>query len=171
MLKLDKGAEDRIPGLYQAHYADSLERDKQKLWAIDMSRVELRLDDDRLTLREQDWCVSLASIGLYKTWKSTDADRSEWDAREWSIEVMLPIPLDFTTAKKYESDSTSPACFVYRIIRLHENPYYYLYQSGNTSIDKRIEYDLYYIENWSLVLDFKILFLTLFKGFKNRNAY
>jgi len=42
---------------------------------------------------------------------------------------------------------------------------------GNTSIDKRIEYDLYYIENWSLVLDFKILFLTLFKGFKNRNAY
>ncbi len=42
---------------------------------------------------------------------------------------------------------------------------------GDTSIDKRIEYDLYYIENWSLFLDLKILFLTLFKGFKNRNAY
>jgi Undecaprenyl-phosphate glucose phosphotransferase len=42
---------------------------------------------------------------------------------------------------------------------------------GNTSIDKRIEYDLYYIENWSLLLDFKILFLTLFRGFRNRNAY
>ena len=42
---------------------------------------------------------------------------------------------------------------------------------GDTSIDKRIEYDLYYIENWSLLLDLKILFLTLFKGFKNRNAY
>lgn len=42
---------------------------------------------------------------------------------------------------------------------------------GDTSIDKRIEYDLYYIENWSLFLDLKILWLTLFKGFRNRNAY
>jgi Undecaprenyl-phosphate glucose phosphotransferase len=42
---------------------------------------------------------------------------------------------------------------------------------GDTSIDKRIEYDLYYIENWSLVLDLKILWLTLFRGFRNRNAY
>ena len=42
---------------------------------------------------------------------------------------------------------------------------------GDTSIDKRIEYDLYYIENWSLFLDIKILVLTLFRGFRNRNAY
>jgi lipopolysaccharide/colanic/teichoic acid biosynthesis glycosyltransferase len=42
---------------------------------------------------------------------------------------------------------------------------------GDTSIDKRIEYDLYYIENWSLLLDLKILCLTLVNGFKNRNAY
>lgn len=42
---------------------------------------------------------------------------------------------------------------------------------GDTSIDKRIEYDLYYIEHWSLVLDLKILWLTLFRGFRDRNAY
>jgi Undecaprenyl-phosphate glucose phosphotransferase len=42
---------------------------------------------------------------------------------------------------------------------------------GNTSIRKRIEYDLYYIENWSVGLDVKILFLTIFKGFVNKNAY
>ncbi len=42
---------------------------------------------------------------------------------------------------------------------------------GNTSIRKRIEYDLYYIENWTLGFDFKILFLTIFKGFINKNAY
>jgi len=41
---------------------------------------------------------------------------------------------------------------------------------GNTSIEKRIEYDLYYIENWSLRLDLKILWLTLFRGFL-KNAY
>lgn len=42
---------------------------------------------------------------------------------------------------------------------------------GDTSIDKRIEFDLYYIENWSLVLDFKIIWLTLLKGLKDTNAY
>ena len=42
---------------------------------------------------------------------------------------------------------------------------------GNTSIERRIEHDLYYIEHWSLVLDMKILFLTLLHGFRDRNAY
>lgn len=42
---------------------------------------------------------------------------------------------------------------------------------GDTSITSRIEHDLYYIENWTLGLDFKILFLTFFKGFINKNAY
>ena len=41
----------------------------------------------------------------------------------------------------------------------------------NTSIRRRIDYDLYYIENWSVGLDIKILFLTIFKGFINKNAY
>ena len=42
---------------------------------------------------------------------------------------------------------------------------------GDTSIKKRIEHDLYYIENWTLGFDFKIIFLTFFKGFINKNAY
>ncbi len=42
---------------------------------------------------------------------------------------------------------------------------------GNTSIRKRIEYDLYYIENWTPGFDIKILILTIFKGFVNKNAY
>jgi Undecaprenyl-phosphate glucose phosphotransferase len=42
---------------------------------------------------------------------------------------------------------------------------------GNTSIEKRIEFDLYYIENWSLLLDLKILLLTLFRGFGQKHAY
>lgn len=42
---------------------------------------------------------------------------------------------------------------------------------GDTSIRRRIDYDLYYIENWSMGFDFKIMFLTIFKGFVNENAY
>ena len=42
---------------------------------------------------------------------------------------------------------------------------------GQTSIEKRIEYDLYYIENWSLGLDVKILLRTALGGFLSRHAY
>ena len=42
---------------------------------------------------------------------------------------------------------------------------------GDTSIKKRIDYDIYYIENWTFLFDIKILFMTLFVGFVNKNAY
>jgi Undecaprenyl-phosphate glucose phosphotransferase len=42
---------------------------------------------------------------------------------------------------------------------------------GNTSIQKRIEHDLYYVENWSISFDLKIMWLTLWKGLMHRNAY
>lgn len=42
---------------------------------------------------------------------------------------------------------------------------------GNTSLEKRIEHDLYYIENWSLSFDLRILFLTIFKGWVSKHAY
>jgi len=42
---------------------------------------------------------------------------------------------------------------------------------GNTPLEKRIEYDLYYIENWSVRLDLKIMWLTLLRGFFHRHAY
>ena len=42
---------------------------------------------------------------------------------------------------------------------------------GDTSIRKRIDCDIYYIENWTFGFDIKILFLTVFKGFINKNAY
>jgi lipopolysaccharide/colanic/teichoic acid biosynthesis glycosyltransferase len=42
---------------------------------------------------------------------------------------------------------------------------------GDTSLEKRIECDLFYIRNWSFIFDLKILALTLFRGFINKNAY
>ena len=42
---------------------------------------------------------------------------------------------------------------------------------GDTSIRKRIEYDIYYIENWTMWFDVKIIIMTFFTGFVNKNAY
>ncbi len=42
---------------------------------------------------------------------------------------------------------------------------------GDTSIRKRIDYDIYYIENWTMGFDIKIIFMTFFTGFINKNAY
>jgi lipopolysaccharide/colanic/teichoic acid biosynthesis glycosyltransferase len=42
---------------------------------------------------------------------------------------------------------------------------------GDTSIEDRIEADIYYIENWSLIMDLKIILMTPFTGFINKNAY
>jgi len=38
-------------------------------------------------------------------------------------------------------------------------------------MEKRVEFDLQYIKNWSVWLDIKIIFLTIFKGFVSKNAY
>lgn len=42
---------------------------------------------------------------------------------------------------------------------------------GNTSLRKRIQHDLYYITHWTPWLDIRILWMTLFRGFFDRNAY
>ena len=42
---------------------------------------------------------------------------------------------------------------------------------GDTSIEKRVEYDLYYVRHWTLTFDLLIVLLTLFRGFANKNAY
>jgi exopolysaccharide biosynthesis polyprenyl glycosylphosphotransferase len=42
---------------------------------------------------------------------------------------------------------------------------------GDTSLHERIEHDIYYIQNWSLGLDLRILLMTLWRGFVHRNAY
>jgi Undecaprenyl-phosphate glucose phosphotransferase len=42
---------------------------------------------------------------------------------------------------------------------------------GNTSLERRIEHDLYYIQNWSIGFDLRILFMTLWRGFFSKSAY
>lgn len=42
---------------------------------------------------------------------------------------------------------------------------------GDTDLGTRIKYDIYYIENWSILLDLKIMIMTIFKGMLHKNAY
>ncbi len=42
---------------------------------------------------------------------------------------------------------------------------------GDTSIEKHIEYDLYYLQNWSFAFDLRIIVMTISSGLINRNAY
>ena len=42
---------------------------------------------------------------------------------------------------------------------------------GDTSLKKRIQYDLFYVRHWSIGFDIRILFLTLSRGFVHRNAH
>jgi len=42
---------------------------------------------------------------------------------------------------------------------------------GDTSIEERIKYDIFYIENWSFLFDIRIIYLTVINGFINKNAY
>jgi len=42
---------------------------------------------------------------------------------------------------------------------------------GDTSIEKRVEYDLYYVRHWTITFDLLIVFLTFYRGFTDKNAY
>jgi lipopolysaccharide/colanic/teichoic acid biosynthesis glycosyltransferase len=42
---------------------------------------------------------------------------------------------------------------------------------GNTSLEKRIEHDLYYIQHWSIGFDLKILLMTIWRGLFSKSAY
>jgi Undecaprenyl-phosphate glucose phosphotransferase len=42
---------------------------------------------------------------------------------------------------------------------------------GNTSIEKRVEFDLYYLQNWTFTFDLRIILMTVFSGLMNKNAY
>ena len=63
----------------------------------------------------------------------------------------------------------------HNFLRLRRGPYVIaacLRESvGDTPLDRRIEYDLYYIRNWSLALDVRILFLTVARVFRDSSAH
>ena len=77
----------------------------------------------------------------------------------------------FLAAKKLRAPIILDVAAVHGIYECADIARYYEKQYPEVPFALNLEHDLYYIENWSLGLDIKILFLTFFKGFVNKNAY
>jgi Undecaprenyl-phosphate glucose phosphotransferase len=120
-------------------------------------------------------------------WASRHDDRKTWIGRILRSTSLDELP-QFWNVLKGDMSLVGPRperpVFVHQF--RHQIPHYMLRHKvkagitgwaqvngwrGNTSLDRRIEFDLYYIRNWSYGMDLKILFMTLWKGLINKNAY
>jgi Undecaprenyl-phosphate glucose phosphotransferase len=130
---------------------DDAERDSGPVWA--------REDDDRVT-----------SLGRFLRRSNLDELPQLWNVLRGDMSIVGPRPERPHFVEQFK----------------HRIPQYMLRHKvkagmtgwaqvngwrGNTALDKRIEYDLYYIENWSVRLDLKIMWLTVVKGFFHKHAY
>ena len=110
----------------------------------------------------------ITKVGKFIRAHSLDELPQIWDIFVGNMSVIGPRPAlwnqDLLTAErdKYDANDVKPGLTGWAQVNGYR---------GDTSIRKRIEHDLYYIENWTLGFDFKIIIMTFFKGFVNKNAY
>ena len=110
----------------------------------------------------------ITKVGKVLRRTSLDELPQIWDIFIGNMSVIGPRPglwnQDVLTAErdKYGANDVKPGLTGWAQVNGYR---------GDTSIRKRIECDLYYIENWTVGLDIKIMFMTIFKGFINKNAY
>lgn len=138
------------------------------MWKFRSMRVDAEVSTGAVWAREND--DRRTSVGKFLRSTSFDELPQLWNVFQGNMSLVGPRPERPVFVNKFR----------------HEIPNYMLRHRvktgitgwaqingwrGDTSLEKRIECDIYYIRNWSLWLDFKILFLTVFKGFVNRNAY
>jgi len=114
--------------------------------------------------------VRLTKFGLFLRKTSLDELPELWNIFKGDMSLVGPRPERPLFVEKFKEEI--PRYMIKHQVRpgltgwAQVNGY-----RGDTSILKRIEYDLYYIENWTVGLDVKIILLTFITGFVNKNAY
>ncbi|MBN2105273.1 undecaprenyl-phosphate glucose phosphotransferase [bacterium] len=109
-------------------------------------------------------------IGTFLRKTSLDELPQFWNVLKGDMSVVGPRPERPHFAKKFKSEV--PKYMVRHQVKTGITGWAQVNGfRGDTSIEKRLEYDLYYIENWSFKFDLKIIWLTVWKGLINKNAY
>ena len=156
------GKNGRIFKIYKIRsmYQDAEERKKELMAQNEMDGLMFKMKDD----------PRITKVGKFIRKTSIDELPQFWNVLKGDMSLVGPRPERPFFVERFKEEI--PRYMIKHQVRpgmtgwAQVNGY-----RGDTSITKRIEHDLYYIENWTLGWDFKILFLTFFKGFINKNAY
>ena len=137
------------------------------MWKYRSMKTDADSDGPQWTTREDNRCTPFGSF-LRKT--SLDEIPQFWNVLKGDMSLVGPRPEQPAFVDQFKHDIPS-----YMLRHRMKSGITGWAQvngwRGNSDLNKRIEFDLYYIRNWSLILDIKILFLTFIKGFVNENAY
>lgn len=146
----------------------SLDGEKFKMWKFRSMRTDAEEQSGAVWTVEND--DRRTPIGTFLRSSSIDELPQLWNVFTGTMSLVGPRPERPVFVEKFKDEI--PAYMIRHKMKAgitgwaQANGW-----RGNTSLEKRIEFDIYYIKNWSLIFDVKIIFLTFVKGFVNKNAY
>ena len=145
---------------FRSMYPDAEERKKELLTQNEMSGIMFKMKDD----------PRIFPIGRFMRRLSLDEFPQFWNVLKGDMSLVGPRPERPQYVEKFREEI--PRYMIKHQVRPGMTGWAQVNGlRGDTSIRKRIDLDLFYIENWSVSFDIRILFLTVFKGFVNKNAY
>ena len=144
--------------------------DRKRFMMYKFRSMKVQKDEDEVTMWTKEKDPRKTKLGSFIRKTSIDELPQFFNVLKGDMSIIGPRPERPYFVKKFKEEIPK------YMIKHHVRPGITGYAQangwrGDTSIKKRIEHDIYYIENWSLGLDIQIIFRTIIFGFVNRNAY